>query len=161
MREIDEIIDKYGDMLYRICLVRLQNDADAEDAVQETFLKYIRHQPNLATEEHEKAWLIRVAINQSRDIYRRNRFRAAEDIDQIGDILAVDENMNDGDGLVLRCLMLLPDKFRQVMLLHFVEEMEYRDIAKIIGRSESAVKMRVSKGRELFTQIYNKELGKQ
>ncbi len=158
MRVCDEIIDRYGDMLYRICLVHLQNEADAEDAVQETFLKYIKHQPQTESEEHRKAWLIRVAINQSRDIRRRNRFRAAEDIDLIRDVFASDEETEREDSTVLHCLMLLPDKFRQVMLLHFVEEMGYKDIAKIICRSESAVKMRVKKGRELFLEIYHKEM---
>ncbi len=159
MQECEEIIDKYADMLYRICLIRLQNIADAEDAVQETFIKYIRKAPRFINEEHTRAWLIRVAINQSRDILRRNKIRYAEDIDSLRDVLADCENTDDCDGTVLKCLMRLPENYSQVMLLHFVEDMDYKAIAKIIGRSESAVKMRVKKGRELFTEIYKKEIG--
>ncbi len=157
MQECEEIIDKYADTLYRICFIQLQNTADAEDAVRETFIKYIRKAPRFFNEEHARAWLIRVAINQSRDILKRNKVRYAEDIDTLSDVLADDENTDDCDGTVLKCLMRLPEKYSQVMLLHFVEDMDYKDIAKIIGRSESAVKMRVKKGRELFREIYNKE----
>ncbi len=160
MHECDKIIDTYGDMLYRVCLVQLQNKADAEDAVQETFLKYIKHRPRLTDEEHLKAWLIKVAINQSRDIHRRNRLRASESIDQLSDFLIHNDNIDENDGLAIRCLMLLPEKFSRVMILHFVEGMGYKDISKIIGRTESAVKMRIKKGRKLFCEIYYKEIGR-
>ncbi|MBP3368857.1 MAG: sigma-70 family RNA polymerase sigma factor, partial [Clostridia bacterium] len=52
-------------MLYRICLVELQNEADAEDAVQETFIRFIKKMPRTDSDEHTKAWLIRTAVNYS------------------------------------------------------------------------------------------------
>ena len=159
LTDIETLIDLHGDMLYRICLIELQNTADAEDAVQETFIKYIKKRPKTEGDEHTKAWLIRTAVNQSRDIRRRNRVRAAEDIDLIKDRIADRGVMSKEDGVVLRTLMSLPEKFSRVMVLHFVEGLDYKTIAGIIGRTESAVKMRIKKGRELFISQYKKEMG--
>ena len=159
LTDIDSIIDLYGDMLYRICLIELQSEADAEDAVQETFIRFIKKRPNTESDEHTKAWLIRTAVNYSRDIKRRNRIRASEDIDLLCDRIASYDTASFEDGVVLRVLMSLPEKFSRVMVLHFVEELDYKTIAGIIGRSESAVKMRIKKGRELFISQYKKEMG--
>lgn len=157
--DIESLVDLYGDMLYRICLMELQSEADAEDAVQETFIKFLKKQPNTASDEHTKAWLIRTAVNYSRDIRRRNRIRASEDIDLFCERIADTSSMDAGDGAVLRVLMSLPEKFSRVMTLHFVEGLDYKTIAGIIGRTESAVKMRIKKGRELFISQYKKEMG--
>lgn len=154
MNEVEFIVDEYGDMLYRICLVRLANEADAEDAVQDTYLKYIKKHPQFASEEHRKAWLIRVAVNRCRDIGRQKRAHLSEDIESIASTYAAEE----GDGReVMRTIMLLPEKYSSVMMLHFVENQDYKTIAKVIGKSESAVKMRIKKGRELFIKNYRGE----
>lgn len=154
MEEVEFIVDQYGDMLYRLCLVRLANEADAEDAVQDTYLKYIKKRPKFDSEEHRKAWLIRVAINLCRDIQRQKRARLSEDIESMAQI-CTDENEDGSE--VIRTLMLLPEKYSSVMMFHFVEGQDYKTIAKVIGRSESAVKMRIKKGRELFIKIYKGE----
>ena len=154
MEEVEFIVDQYGDMLYRLCLVRLANEADAEDAVQDTYLKYIKKRPKFYSEEHRKAWLIRVAINCCRDIQRQKRAHLSEDIESMAQICA-DENEDGRE--VIRTLMLLPEKYSSVMMLHFAEGQDYKTIAKVIGRSESAVKMRIKKGRELFIKIYKGE----
>lgn len=158
MTDTESLIDLYGDMLYRICLVELQNEADAEDAVQETFIRFIKKRPRTDSDEHTKAWLIRTAVNYSRDIKRRNRIRATEDIELFCERIA-DTSSGESDGAVIRVLMSLPEKFSRVMMLHFVEELDYKTIAGIIGRTESAVKMRIKKGRELFISQYKKEMG--
>ncbi len=145
-------------MLYRICLLELRNEADAEDAVQETFIKYITKSPEFCSDEHTKAWLIRVAVNQSRDILRRRKIRAGEDFDALRDKLAADSGMSEREGLVWHCLMKLPIKYSRVMILHFVEELDYRTISGIIQKSESTVKRRIKAGRELFREIYEKEI---
>ena len=68
LKNPEYIVNKYGNMLFRICFVMLGNSFDAEDAVQETFIKYIKTNKSFESEEHIKAWLIRVATNKSRDI---------------------------------------------------------------------------------------------
>ena len=70
--DIDRIVDTYGNMLFRICLVILCNESDAEDAVQDTFIKYLSKSPTFNDSEHEKAWLITVATNRCKNMRRYN-----------------------------------------------------------------------------------------
>ena len=67
---IENIVRTYGNTLYRLCFVMLGNESDAEDAVQESFIKYLQKAPSFENTEHEKAWLITVATNQCKDILR-------------------------------------------------------------------------------------------
>ena len=67
---LESIVHTYGNMLFRLCLVTLGNASDAEDAVQETLIKYLQKAPAFENTEHEKAWLITVATNKCRDILR-------------------------------------------------------------------------------------------
>ncbi len=154
MEDVEFIVDKYGDTLYRICYIRLGNIADAEDALQDTYLKYMKKHPVFSSEDHRKSWLIRVAINTCKDILRRKRAHATEDLDKAAFIAEEDFENENG---VIRTLMLLPEKYSVVMILHFAEGHNYKTIASIIGKSESAVKMRIKKGRELFFKLYEKE----
>jgi len=76
---IEQVLRTYGDMLYRLCFVMLRSEADAEDAVQETLIRYFQKAPSFSDSEHEKAWLLKVAANQCRDTLRlRNRHSHAD-----------------------------------------------------------------------------------
>lgn len=150
--DITQILDLYGDRLYRLCFVMLQNRSDAEDAVQETLLQYLRKAPNFNDTEHEKAWLLKVAANKCRD---QLRFRARHPHIGLEDIqLAAPEAP---DKAILEALMMLPEKYRLVLVLHYVEGYPVNRIASIIGRTPSAVKMRLQKGRALLKDLYRKE----
>lgn len=140
----------YGNMLYRLCLVMLGSESDAEDAVQETFIRYFQKAPSFADAEHEKAWLLKVAANQCRD-----RLRARKRVTPVAEVAAQAEVLSDG--AVLEALMTLPEKFRLVLILHYVEGYGVEEIAGIIGKTPSAVKMRLQKGRRLLAEAYGKE----
>ncbi len=151
--DLEQVMDTYGNMLFRLCFVMLTNSADAEDALQETMLKYYRKAPTFSGEEHRKAWLITVATNQCRDMLRfRVKHPLAEDTD-------IYEYKKEGSGSsgILDALMTLPEKFRLVLVLHYVEEYPVKEIARIIGKTPSAVKMRLQKGRKLLEEVYRKE----
>lgn len=150
--EINRIVNEYGDMLYRLCLIMLCVPADAEDAVQETFIAYFRNSPEFASDEHRKAWLITVARNKCRSMLRfRKRHYTLSD--EVLETIAQD----DGSKNILEALVNLPDKFRTVLSLHYIEGYKVNEIAEIIGKSPSAVKMRLSKGRELLEKKYKEE----
>lgn len=149
---IERIVEIYGNMLFRICLVTLNNEADAEDAVQDTLIKYLCKAPSFRDMEHEKAWLIRVAVNQCRDVARSKRKRTEYELENMKTRYADREN-----GQIIHALMTLPDKFKTVLTLHYVEEYKVEEIAKMIGKSTSAVKMRLQKGRKLLEEAYRKE----
>lgn len=149
---IEKVLDTHGNSLYRLCLVMLRNPSDAEDAVQETILKYLQKAPAFRDAEHEKAWLIRVAVNHYRDLLRRQARHpqtALEDVCQ-----AAAESADSG---ILEALMTLPEKYRIVLTLYYVEEYSVSEIAKTIGRTPSAVKMRLQKGRNLLKEAYQRE----
>lgn len=150
--DIERILDIHGDTLYRLCFVMLGSAADAEDAVQEVLVKYWCKTPKFADTDHEKAWLLKVAANQCRDMLRfRTRHRHIT-LEQLQ--LAAPEAE---DPAILEALMALPEKYRLVMTLHYVEEYPVAQIAAIIGRTPSAVKMRLQKGRQLLKEAYRKE----
>ena len=147
-----EAVEKYGDMLYRICLVMLKNSADAEDAVQETFIKFVQKSTTFENEGHEKAWLITVATNKCRDMLRyRNRHRTESEELLQGYFI---EQYDSG---ILEALSELDEKYRIILVLFYVEQYKIDQISKITGVSVSAVKMRLSRGRKLLREKYRKE----
>ncbi len=145
------LVNIYGDMLYRICLMSLRNHADAEDAVQEVFLKYLTRAPDFDTSEHEKAWLITVALNQCRNMLRSQRIIPTDP-----ELLHPPENPPE-QNQILDALMQVPGKFREVLILYYIEGYKIKEISQIIGKGQSAVKMRLAKGKKLLEQIYRKE----
>lgn len=149
---VRRVVEKYGNTLFRLCVVMLTNRADAEDALQETVIKYYYKHPEFRDEEHEKAWLIKVATNQCKDIIRWRKKHFSVDIESIMDIPAEIE-----DNSITEALISLPEMYRVVLILHYVEGYTTKEIAKIIGRGQSAVKMRLQKGRRMLEEKYRKE----
>lgn len=150
--EVDAMVRAYGDMLFRICLAILKNPSDAEDAVQDTAIKYMQKSPSFHDAEHEKAWLIKVAVNECR-ITRRFWARHPQiSVDELQDYIPSPEPCG-----IVESLLALPDGVRIVMVLHYVEGYRTEEIAPMIGRSASTVKMRLQKGRKLLEQMYREE----
>ena len=151
-KEIERIMDDYGNTLFRICLIMLGNSHDAEDAVQETLIKYLQKKTDFKDKEHEKSWLIKVASNKCKDMLRFRARHATIDIESICEFM-----QESSDSGIIEALMTLPEKFRIVLVLYYVEQYKTEEIAKMIGKSSSAVKMRLQKGRRLLKEIYRKE----
>ena len=152
MHDIETVLNRYGDMLYRICILMLKNESDAEDVIQETMIKYYQKAPAFENGEHEKAWLIRVATNGCRDVLR---FRLRHP--QMDETYLERLSWESPDSGILEALTAVPEKYRLVLTLYYMEDCRIEDIAKIIGRTPSAVKMRLQKGRRLLEEIYRKE----
>ena len=148
--DIERIVDTYGNMLFRICLVILCNEADAEDAVQDTFLKYLNYRPSFNDSEHEKAWLITIATNRCKNMRRYNIIRK-----HINDLQLYCKD--EENSYVLDYLMKLPNKHKIVILLHYIEGYKVEEIAKILNITSSAVKKRLQRGRLLIRERYRKE----
>ena len=150
--EIEQIMYTHGNMLFRISFAMLGNASDAEDVVQETIIKYIEKTPEFENEEHRKSWLITVASNRCKDLLRFHKRHEAVELEEWNSV--VKESVDSG---ILEALMTLPEKFRLVLVLYYVEGYRIEDIAKIIGKTRSAVKMRLQKGRKLLEETYRKE----
>ena len=149
---IEQIVDTYGNMLFRLCLLTLGNASDAEDAVQETLIRYFQKAPLFENTEHEKAWLIKVATNKCKDMLRFYKRHSCVNIEEINEY--TQDFTSYG---IIDALMGTPEKFRTVLLLYYVEGYSIEEIAKIIGKTSSAVKMRLQKGRRLLRETYGKE----
>ena len=142
---IKDLISNYGNMLYRICLCILCDKEDAEDAVQDTLLKFLTKAPQFESEEHKKAWLIRVATNVSKNMYMLRIKRRTVDINELEYIGEAEEDRG-----VFEAIMNLPVKFKIVMILHYIEGYPTKEIATMIKISDDAVRKRLQKGRELL-----------
>ena len=150
--DIREAVLKYSDMLYKICIVILCNEQDAQDAVQDTFCRYIEKKPKFRDGEHEKAWLIKVATNISRDMIRFKMRHPEVAIEELENSLAAPQQRE-----TLRELLALPVKHKTVLYLHYVEGYCIKEIAGILGISEGAVKMRLRRGREQMKLLWEEE----
>ncbi|MGN0573926.1 MAG: RNA polymerase sigma factor [Acutalibacteraceae bacterium] len=152
--DAERVINEYGDSIYRLCSVMLKNTFDAQDAVQECFLKYITKAPNFNDSEHEKAWLIKVAANICKDMMRKRRRLSPVSPDEIRNLGKSEDNAQ-----ILGLLVSLEEKYRIVIHLHYVEGYKTGEISSMLGISEAAVKKRLQRGREALREIYEKEAG--
>ncbi|WP_141504895.1 RNA polymerase sigma factor [Paenibacillus luteus] len=135
----------YGSMLYKIALLHLGSKEDAEEALQETFIKLMYKAPAFQDLEHEKAWLIRVMTNHCKNVRSslwRKRVVKLENMDQWFET-AEDRTMLDN-------IMKLPFKYKMTIHLYYYEDYAIKQIADILQISESAVKMRLQRGRQLL-----------
>lgn len=153
-KDIREAVIKYSDILYKICIVILCNEQDAQDAIQDTFCRYLEKKPEFRDEEHEKAWLIKVATNICRDMIRFRIRHPKVSIDEVENTLAAPEQRE-----ILKELLELPVKQKTVIYLHYVEGYQIKEIANILGITESAVKVRLLRGRKQMRDAVSMEGG--
>lgn len=142
---IKGLVNKHSNMIFRICYGILCNKDDAEDAMQDTFLKYLTKAPKFESDEHEKAWLIRVATNVSKNMFILRYKRKSIDIDEL-----VDVGVTNEDKYVFEAISELPVKYKIVMMLFYIEGYSVKEVSKIISVSEDAVRKRLQKGREIL-----------
>lgn len=159
-------IDQYGDMLFRLSFLRLQNRQDAEDVVQEVFYQYIRHGETFESEEHEKAWLLKVALNACRKLWGSAWSRHHSDgeweeyLAGKKDVPAgLEQDMLDREreAGILAAVMALPAKYRDVIHLFYYQELSVQEIAKITGYGVSTVTSQLTRGRNLLRKSLKEE----
>lgn len=151
---INNIIHQYSDMVYKLAYARTKNKADAEDLFQEVFLKCYKANLQFNSEEHCKAWLIRVTVNLSKNFLtsawkRRNTLTETPlwDLEKNNADLSEDDKSE-----VFYAVMKLPEKYRIVIHLHYYEDFSVIEIANILNRKESTVKTQLFRARKLLKQ---------
>ncbi|HIW73218.1 MAG TPA: RNA polymerase sigma factor [Firmicutes bacterium] len=149
---VGQLVRMHGQMLYRVCLVMLGNPHDAEDAVQETFLRFMTKGPDTKDAEHQKAWLIRTATNLCRNM-RLFRLRHPHvDVEAVEN-LGAPAVCRD----VYREVLRLPANYRLVLLLYYVQGYRTEEIARILNISPAAVRKRLQLGREKLRMEWERE----
>ena len=152
-REVtDEVVRYYSPMIWRLALTKTKSTHDAEDIFQEVFMKLVMNRKPFASEEHRKAWLIRVTINCANSHFVAPWRKNVDTLDdatfeQIPDEDTVDSFDTDKPDVYSKVLAL-PENMREVILLFYYEELSIREIAEILGTSEVNVKKRLSRARQ-------------
>ena len=138
----EAVIRRYSDMVYRLAFARTGNRSDAEDLYQEVFLRYLTRAPAFTSEEHRKAWLLRVAVNCA------NRFHTApwrKRTEPLSEALSVPAP--EGEDLWEE-LRRLPEKDCTVLHLYYYEDMTTEEIARLLDRSPATVRSQLTRGRD-------------
>ena len=143
MDKLTEVVDKYGNMVYRLAISYLKNTHDAQDIVQEVFIKYYNNEGKIQSEEHLKSWLLRVTINLCKNKLMLFWHKNVCSIDEIKE-QAYSDNYEDNTVL-------------EAVHLYYYENYKTPEIAKILGKGESTVRSLLSRGREKLKVILKEE----
>ena len=150
---IERLITQHQPSLLRLCYVQLQDQALAEDAVQETFLKAYKGFDSFRGDSSEKTWLTRIAVNTCRDFQRGGWFKHT-DRRVTPDMLPVGTVQPDTEDLDLSlAVMKLPRKIREAILLYYYQDMSTEEIAETLGIAQSSVSNRLRRGREKLRKL--------
>ena len=149
---ICRIVREYSPMLLRLACTRLSSAADAEDAVQETFLRLLTTGPKFRDAEHEKAWLIRTTLHRACDIRRRTESRNLP-LEEAAQSAAPEE-----DAALRAAVQALPEKYSAVIHLYYYEGYSIKETAKLLGVPAPTVGTRLARGRERLRQLLKEEV---
>lgn len=150
--DYEQVVRKYKKTVGSVCVMRLKNWSDAEDCFQNTFFKLYYNSPEFESEDHLKAWLIRVAINECNRYIRKNRPHYA--LDEVNDD-GVDFPTDKCD--MSWALFRLDSKYQEVLYLHYCEDYPVNEIAKILNKSPNTIKTLLRRGREKLKKLYGGE----
>ena len=149
---ISRIVRQYSPMLLRLAAARLPSEADAEDAVQEAFLKLLDRRPVFRDAEHEKAWLIRVTLQRAADIRRKMNRETPLD-----DEIETRAPETGAGAELLDAVRALPGKYGAVIHLYYYEGYSAKEIAKMLGLPAPTVGTRLARGRERLRQMLKED----
>ncbi len=138
-------------MVYKIAMIILRNPDDAEDAVQNTFIRYYRKAPPFQSSEHEKAWLIRVGTNAAKSIRSSALHHAHDDLENVQTAAPEKDSYPE-------LLTLLSVNERIVLQLRYVEGYTAEEIARILEKSPAAIRKRLERARARARQLYHQEV---
>ena len=150
-QELGRIVETYSPMLLRAALTRTATPTDAEDAVQDVFLRVLAKRPCFRDRDHEKAWLIRSTLNRASDIRRRRRDDAP--LDELTEAAAPETDY----GPLLSAVRSLPEAYSAVIHLYYYEGYSIKEIARLLALPVPTVGTRLSRGRERLRSLLKEE----
>lgn len=156
---IEELIDLYGDDIFRLCVAYLGDRHLAEDAFQETFFKAWRARERFRGESSEKTWLASIAVNTCRDVLRSGWFRMqrrSQPIDQLLDLPSDAPRLQDTP--VRTAVLGLPGKYREVILLYYDQNMKLKEIACLLHLPQNTVSTRLRRARKMLENALKGEI---
>ena len=148
-QEANRAIERYADTVRRICMIHLKNHADTEDIFQNVFLKYVLSTTVFESEEHEKAWFIRVTINACRDLLKSFFFFFSVSLDTLLDQPA---ELTQQDHTVLEAVLALPPKYRDVVYLHYYEGYTAPQIGQILKKNVNTIYTLLTRAKQALRE---------
>ena len=146
-QELNRVIDLYADTVKRLCILHLHNASDTDDVFQTVFLKYLQHTGNFENAEHEKAWILRVTINACKDLQRSFFRTKTVPLEEALQQAAPEKEQHHE---VLEAVCALPTKYKQVVYLHFYEDLSVPQIANILHKNENTVYTHLKRAKALL-----------
>lgn len=147
--EANRAIERYADTVRRICMVHLKNYSDTEDIFQTVFLKYILYPEPFESEEHEKAWIIRVTINACKDLLKsffRSRTTSLDTLKEQAQVPRTEHSE------LLDAVLSLPEKYKNVVYLYYYEGYSAAEISRILKKNVNTVYTLLTRARHLLKQ---------
>lgn len=145
--ELGHVMDTYGTMVYRLAYSRLRSSADADDVYQEVFLRYYQKRPQFQSEEHRRAWLLRVTVNRVKSYAASAWFRHMVPLETCISFPEPEEGHLD------EALRELSAKDRTLLHLFYYEELSVREIGALLQRKESTVRTQLTRARQRLAKI--------
>ena len=149
-QEIRRVVEAYSPMLLRAAMTRVSTPADAEDAVQDVFVRLLTKAPRFRDGEHEKAGLLRATLNRASDLRRGRRDDAPLD-----EALAV--SAEDNDGSLLSAVRALPEAYSAVIHLYYYEGYSIQEIARLLALPSPTVGTRLARGRKRLRELLKED----
>lgn len=146
-QEVNRVVEQYADTVRRICMIHLKNFADTEDIFQNVFLKYVLSSVVFENEEHEKAWFIRVTINACKDLIKS--FFRSHTV-PLDELTGQPADLTEDNREVLEAVLSLPEKYRNVVYLHYYEGYTAIEIGSIIGKNVNTVYTLLTRSRQML-----------
>lgn len=141
----DWVVDTYAAMVYRLAVAQMHSRSDADDVFQDVFLRYARKAPAFESEEHRRAWLLRVTVNCCRKAHTSLWRKRTEPLSE-----TMTYSQPDGDSGFFELLRLLPAKYRAVIHLFYYEGYSAQEIGAMLRRKPATVRSQLARGRDIL-----------
>lgn len=150
----EEVVRTYSDMIYKIAYRYVHNQYDAEDILSETLLAYFKKEREFESEEHRKAWLIRVAINESKTLLSKTRYDEEINEELLG---GEDEWSGINDAMDLKsAIEQLPAHQKEIILLYYMQNLSVAEVAQVLNKNKNTVTVTLARARENLKKFLEK-----
>lgn len=149
---IEDILNRYQDMVYKLAITYCKNTHDAKDITQDVFFKYLKSNVDFASEEHIKAWLIKVTINQCKKLLISPWFQRTQPLD---DNLSFNEQSHSD---LYSAVMQLPKFQRMAIHLFYYEDYSTKEIAQVLNKNEVTIRSYLHRARKKLKSLLEEDL---
>lgn len=146
--KITSTLEKYADMVRRICFIYLKNDSDVDDVFQEVFLALLKNKMTFENPEHEKAWLIKVTINKCKDLLKSYWYRNVGSLESTAELSFETKEENE----LIKVVLSIPKKYKDVIYLFYYEEYSVPEIARLLNQKENTIYSQLNRARKLIKE---------